>query len=118
MKLLMVASSKEQVQAVQHSRDLPGLAGFDHELRQAARRRRGATSQLALPTGMPNRLAACLLLHLHQAQLPVQALLTSQKDWCGKRCRLTAAAGPAVFIKPARLPVAHFLCIILLRLSA
>ena len=56
---MMVASSQEQVQAVQQSRDLPGLAGFDHELRTAARRRRQAPTQLTLPTGGASMACFC-----------------------------------------------------------
>ena len=51
MRVMLVASTQEQVQGVQRSRDLPGLAGFDHELRTAATRRRRAATQLTLPTG-------------------------------------------------------------------
>ena len=51
MRVMILASTKEQVQAVQTSRDLPGLAGFDHELKLAARRRRGTNKHLTLPSG-------------------------------------------------------------------
>ena len=50
---VMVLGSKEaDVQRILDSRDLPGMAGFDHELKVlAARRRRGETSAIQLPAG-------------------------------------------------------------------
>ena len=53
MKLLVIASTHSEVQAVRNSRDLPGLAGFDQELRTLATRRRqsSATAAIKLPTG-------------------------------------------------------------------
>ena len=48
----MVGSAPAEVEAVRNSRDLPGMAGFDHELRiLASRRQRGNTAPAALPTG-------------------------------------------------------------------
>ncbi|KAK9804353.1 hypothetical protein WJX72_008599 [[Myrmecia] bisecta] len=51
-RLMMLASSAAEVEAIQHSRDLPGLAGFDHEHKQAMRRRQHAGGgALVLPKG-------------------------------------------------------------------
>ena len=52
MKVLVVGSASSEVAAVRNSRDLPGMAGFDHELRTlASRRQRGSAVSAALPTG-------------------------------------------------------------------
>ncbi|KAK9799763.1 hypothetical protein WJX73_001696 [Symbiochloris irregularis] len=52
MRVMMLASTQQQVQAVQQSKDLAGMAGFDQELVRAARRRRqGSSAPLRLPTG-------------------------------------------------------------------
>ena len=47
----MLASSHSEVRAVQNARDLPGMAGFDHELKLAMRRRRTGPAVLTLPPG-------------------------------------------------------------------
>ena len=51
--LRVLGSSKADVQAVQNAKDLPGLAGFDHEELRSMRRRRthAATASSSLPSG-------------------------------------------------------------------
>jgi len=39
MKVMVVGSASAEVAAVRNSRDLPGMASFDHELRNLASRR-------------------------------------------------------------------------------
>lgn len=48
---MLLASSVEDVQKVRSAKDLAGLAGFDHELRTAARRRRQTGGAVELPKG-------------------------------------------------------------------
>ncbi|MEW5317621.1 MAG: hypothetical protein WDW38_008904 [Sanguina aurantia] len=50
-KVMLLASSVEDVQGVRSAKDLAGLAGFDHELRTAARRRRQTGGAVELPKG-------------------------------------------------------------------
>ncbi len=51
--LRVLGSSQADVQAVQNARDLPGLAGFDHEELRSMRRRRNhaPTASASLPSG-------------------------------------------------------------------
>lgn len=62
-RVMLVASAAGEVAAVQHARELPGLAGFDHELLRAARRRRvhagHAGGILTAPTGK-QRSCSCI----------------------------------------------------------
>jgi hypothetical protein len=50
---MLLASNAAAVKAVQGARDLPGLAGFDHEFTREMRRRSrpAGTAAVALPTG-------------------------------------------------------------------
>ena len=51
-RLSLFASLASEVEQVRSSRELPGLADFDHDLRQSARRQRGSRpGTLKLPTG-------------------------------------------------------------------
>lgn len=50
-RLLLVASRGAEVAAVRSSRDLPGLASFEHEALRAARRKRAALPVLGPPVG-------------------------------------------------------------------
>jgi hypothetical protein len=55
MKVMVVGSALAEVAAVRNSRDLPGMADFDHELRNlASRRQRSSTATITLPTGIPD----------------------------------------------------------------
>lgn len=48
----MYASTKQEVEQVRNSKDLPGLASFEQELKQTMRRQRGSrTGALTLPSG-------------------------------------------------------------------
>ena len=47
------ASTRQEVEQVRNSKDLPGLAGFEQELKQTMRRHRGSKrGVLTLPTGL------------------------------------------------------------------
>ncbi len=51
-KVLVLGSKASEVQRVLNSHDLPGMAGFDHELKTLAARRKRVTDQaVQLPTG-------------------------------------------------------------------
>lgn len=55
----MYASTKHEVQQVRNSKDLPGLASFEQELKQSMRRQRGSRKgTLTLPSGQH-----CIRLH-------------------------------------------------------
>ncbi len=60
-KALLLASLPSEVQAVRQAVDLPGLRGFDDELRRAARRRRtaGAGTRTQPPKGEPAAASVC-----------------------------------------------------------
>lgn len=52
MRATVYASTKAEISQVQNSRDLPGLAGFEQELKQTMRRQRGSRNgTLKLPAG-------------------------------------------------------------------
>ena len=52
MRVTVYASTKAEIIQVQNSKDLPGLAGFEQELKQTMRRQRGSRNAvLKLPTG-------------------------------------------------------------------
>lgn len=52
MRLDVYASTKQEVEQVRNSKDLPGLASFEQELKQTMRRQRGSrTGSLMLPSG-------------------------------------------------------------------
>lgn len=49
---MVLGSRAADVQNIINSRDLPGMAGFDHELKTlAARRRRAGNGSVQLPAG-------------------------------------------------------------------
>ena len=51
----MYASTEAEVQHVRSSKDLPGMAGFQQELKQQMRRKRGSNgSTLKIPSGNRN----------------------------------------------------------------
>ena len=51
--VVMYASTEADVQRVRTSKDLPGMAGFQQELKQHMRRQRGSSgSILKLPSGI------------------------------------------------------------------
>jgi len=52
MRVEVYASTKEEVEQVRNSKDLPGLASFEQELKQTMRRQRGSSrGKLTLPSG-------------------------------------------------------------------
>ncbi|DBA84875.1 TPA: hypothetical protein ACH3X1_005894 [Trebouxia sp. C0004] len=52
MRVEVYASTKEEVEQVRNSKDLPGLASFEQELKQTMRRQRGnSRGKLTLPSG-------------------------------------------------------------------
>ncbi len=61
----MYASLKKEVEEVRNSKDLPGLASFEQELKQTMRRQRGSRrGVLTLPSGTGCVLTAATELHL------------------------------------------------------
>ena len=56
MTVRVLGSTRADVQAVKDAKDLPGLAGFDHEELRNMRRRRthAGVASLSLPTGQRN----------------------------------------------------------------
>lgn len=52
MRVEVYASTTQEVQQVRNSKDLPGLASFEQELKQSMRRQRGSRKgTLTLPSG-------------------------------------------------------------------
>ncbi|KAL0047896.1 hypothetical protein WJX82_002765 [Trebouxia sp. C0006] len=52
MRVEVYASTKEEVEQVRNSKDLPGLASFEQEMKQTMRRQRGSSrGKLTLPSG-------------------------------------------------------------------
>ena len=52
MRVEVYASTKEEVEQVRNSKDLPGLASFEQEMKQTMRRQRGSSrGRLTLPSG-------------------------------------------------------------------
>ena len=50
--MLVLGSNASDIQRIRDSRDLPGMASFDHELRTlAARRKKDNNQAIQLPTG-------------------------------------------------------------------
>ena len=53
MRVEVYASTEEEVEQVRKSKDLPGLASFEQELKQTMRRQRGRSrGRLTLPSGL------------------------------------------------------------------
>ena len=53
MRVEVYASTEEEVEQVRKSKDLPGLASFEQELKQTMRRQRGSSrGRLTLPSGL------------------------------------------------------------------
>ncbi len=66
MRVEVYASTIEEVEQVRNSKDLPGLASFEQELKQTMRRQRGSSrGKLTLPTGeYPFGVSIHMLIHL------------------------------------------------------
>lgn len=77
-KVMVLGSKEADVQKILNSRDLPGMAGFDHELRTiAARRKRQKDATVQLPLGISNDSACKSIVCLSTTLLmPVPACLT------------------------------------------
>ena len=99
----MVLGSKESaVKKVMESRDLPGMAGFDHELKTlAARRKRESSQTIQLPSGQC--LQSCSVQHTFFASLS-QPLLSPLEPECPTHSeRFKCALSSSV-------PLNHFDC--------
>jgi len=71
MRVMVVGSALAEVAAVRNSRDLPGMAGFDHELRiLASRRQRSNAASPVLPSGEFHR---SIILHCLPFSNPISA---------------------------------------------
>ena len=67
MRLEVYASTVQEVQQVRNSKDLPGLASFEQELKQTMRRQRGSRNNtLTLPSGKQGMASS---LHTHALSL-------------------------------------------------
>lgn len=89
-RLSLFASLASEVEQVRSSRDLPGLADFDHDLRRSARRQRGSRpGTLKLPTGgrvlyvagAPPALRGCPLPAVWQVGLECVCLNSAEDVW-------------------------------------